>query len=106
MPEARTRRHLLPVKIALVTGASRGIGLAVAVALRARGMHVVRVARSLTDAAAERRTDIACDMTNPADVERPLARVEPQPGVPDVPVNHAGISLLTLRAETTPAAFA
>jgi len=89
------------VKIALVTGASRGIGLAVAVALRARGMHVVRVARSLTDAAAERRTDIACDITKPADVERALAR-----GVPDVLVNNAGIFLIKLLAETTPADFA
>ena len=93
------------MKIALVTGASRGIGLAVADALRASGMHVVRVARSLSNAATERRTDIACDVTKPADVERAVARVEKELGVPDVLVNNAGIFFIKPLAETTPADF-
>lgn len=84
-----------------MTGASRGIGLAVADALRAWGMHVVRVARTLTDAAAERRTDIACDVTKPVDVARAVARVEKELGVPDVLVNNAGIFLIKPLAETT-----
>src|SRR5713101_4658623 len=45
-------------KVALVTGASRGIGLAVASALHAAGAHVVRLARTLSDAGAVRRTDL------------------------------------------------
>jgi len=89
------------VKIALVTGASRGIGLAVADGLRAEGMHVVRLARSLPNAAADRRTDIACDVTKPADVDRALARVERELGVPDVLVNNAGIFFIKQLAETT-----
>jgi NADP-dependent 3-hydroxy acid dehydrogenase YdfG len=93
------------VKIALVTGASRGIGLAVADALRAGGMHVIRLARSLTDASAERRTDIKCDVTNPDDVERALTRVERDLGVPDVLVNNAGIFFIKSLAETTLADF-
>lgn len=87
--------------IALVTGASRGIGLAVAIALRARGMHVVRLARSLNDASAERRTDIQCDITRAGDVERALTRVEGELGVPDVLVNNAGIFFIKQLAETT-----
>ena len=95
------------MKIALVTGASRGIGLAVADALRAGGggMHVVRLARSLTNGSADRRTDIACDVTQPTAVERAVAQVEQTLGVPDVLVNNAGIFFIKPLAETTPADF-
>ena len=95
------------MKIALVTGASRGIGLAVADALRAGGggMHVVRLARSLTNGSADRRTDIACDVTQPTAVERAVAQVEQTLGVPDVLVNNAGIFFIKPLAETTAADF-
>jgi len=93
------------VKIALVTGASRGIGLAVADALRGSGMHVVRLARSLSDASGEKRTDITCDVTRPNDVDRALARMERELGVPDVLVNNAGIFFIKSLAETTLADF-
>jgi NADP-dependent 3-hydroxy acid dehydrogenase YdfG len=89
------------VKIALVTGASRGIGLAVALALRVRGMHVVRLARSLKNEKAERRTDIQCDVTKPADVERAVDQIETELGVPDVLVNNAGIFFIKPLTETT-----
>jgi len=78
-------------RLALVTGASRGIGLAVAVALEAAGAHVVRLARSLPDAATERRTDLRCDVADPAAVERVVGRVLAERGVPDIVVNNAGI---------------
>jgi len=84
-----------------VTGASRGIGLAVADGLRAAGWHVVRLARSLTSGSTERRTDISCDVTNPADVDRAVAQVEKQVGVPDVLVNNAGIFFIKPLGETT-----
>ena len=89
------------MKIALVTGASRGIGLAVAIALRARGMHVVRLARSLTNETGERRTDIQCDVTKPDEVERAIDKIEADLGVPDVLVNNAGIFFIKALGETT-----
>ncbi|HEY6092411.1 MAG TPA: SDR family oxidoreductase [Gemmatimonadales bacterium] len=93
------------MKIALVTGASRGIGLAVADALRAWGMHVVRIARSLEHKTIERRTDIPCDVTQPADVERAIAEVERQVGVADVLVNNAGIFFIKSLGDTSNADF-
>ena len=89
------------MKVALVTGASRGIGLAVADALRASGMHVVRLARSVREGTFERRTDIACDLTDPASVERAVGRVEQEPGLPDIIVNNAGVFFIKPLAETT-----
>ncbi len=68
-------------------------------------MHVVRLARSLSDATAERRTDIRCDVTRPEDVERALTRVEHDLGVPDVLVNNAGMFFIRSLAETTLADF-
>lgn len=64
-------------------------------------MHVVRLARSLKQQSDERRTDIPCDLTQPADVERALARMERELGVPDVVVNNAGTFFIKPLAETT-----
>lgn len=92
-------------KIAVVTGASRGIGLAVADELRAAGAHVVRLARSLSDGSGERETTIRCDVTRPDDVERALQRAIAAVGVPDILVNSAGVFYVKPLAETTPAEF-
>src|SRR5258705_6776871 len=59
----------------------------------------------LASGSAERRTDIACDVTKPADVDRAVARVEHELGVPDVLVNNAGIFFIKPLAETTHADF-
>lgn len=92
------------MKLALVTGASRGIGLAVADALGGAGMHVVRLARSLDDATTATRTDIAVDLAQPAAVETAISRVLTI-GVPDVLVNNAGVFIVKPLAETTAADF-
>jgi NAD(P)-dependent dehydrogenase (short-subunit alcohol dehydrogenase family) len=88
-----TRDALPPLagRLALVTGASRGIGLAVADELRAAGAHVVRLARSLDDAEGDRDTTVRCDLSVPAEVDRVLANVVRERGVPDIVVNNAGV---------------
>lgn len=93
------------MKTALVTGASRGIGLAVAEGLQAAGLRVVRLARSLRDAKTERWIDIACDVTQADDVDRALSGVAKEVGVPDVLVNNAGIFFIKQLGETTLADF-
>ncbi len=87
--------------IALVTGASRGIGLAIAEALCGAGLHVVRLARSLEDASSPQRTDLRCDVTREDDVDRAVDTVIKKIGAPDIVVNNAGSFLLKPLVETT-----
>jgi NADP-dependent 3-hydroxy acid dehydrogenase YdfG len=91
---------------AVVAGASRGIGLAVAEALHRAGAHVVRLARTLGDAEEERRTDLACDLTKADAVARATGRLLAARGAPDVLVLAAGTFLLKPLGDTTAAEFA
>ena len=93
-------------RLALVTGASRGIGLAIAQALETAGAHVVRRARSLSDRSDGRRTDIPCDLTDAAAVDRVARRLGETLGIPDIVVNNAGVFVLKPLEETTPGDFA
>lgn len=84
-------------RVALVTGASRGIGLATARALAAAGARVAMLARSaavLAERAAEmgdRAMAVPCDVTDARAVERALAAVRQGLGEPAILVNNAGI---------------
>jgi len=97
--------NLLLGRVALVTGASRGIGLAIAEAMERAQASVVRVSRSLTPARADRRLDVSCDITDPRQVADLAAKVEAELGVPDVVVNSAGVFLLKPFEATTAADF-
>jgi NADP-dependent 3-hydroxy acid dehydrogenase YdfG len=92
--------------LALVTGASRGIGLAVADELRAAGAHVVRLARSLTDGSGDRETTLRCDVTQVVDVDRAVGRIVGDLALPDIVVNNAGVFFVKALADTTVAEFA
>lgn len=92
-------------RVAVVTGASRGIGAATAQALRRAGASVVRVARSLTPGADAEFHDIRCDVTDPAQVAAAAARVLADLGVPDAVVSNAGAFLLQPLDTTTPDAL-
>ncbi len=92
-------------RTAVVSGASRGIGLAIAEALQAAGAHVVRLARSLADTEGDGRTDLTCDVADAGAVARMARRVLDARGAPDILVNAAGVFLISPLAETTPEAF-
>jgi NAD(P)-dependent dehydrogenase (short-subunit alcohol dehydrogenase family) len=78
-------------QIALVTGASRGIGAAIASALSAAGAQVARVARSLAPGVHDGFHDLRCDVSDPAAVARLADQVLQEIGTPDVVVNNAGV---------------
>lgn len=92
-------------KVALVTGASRGIGLAVSHSLRDAGARVIRVSRSLAPATGPAGLDLACDLTDAAAVDTMAARVQAWAGVPDLVINNAGSFLLAPLDETSASAF-
>ncbi|MGE5231800.1 MAG: SDR family oxidoreductase [Deltaproteobacteria bacterium] len=78
-------------RIALVSGASRGIGAAAASALRDAGALVVRVARSLAPGVHEGMHDLPCDLSDGAAVARLAEDVLRRVGTPDIVVSNAGI---------------
>ncbi|MGO4156430.1 SDR family oxidoreductase [Cupriavidus sp. YAF13] len=88
-------------KVALVTGAARGIGKAVAQALLVAGYRVVFAGRTAAplealavQATAEGYTALAvqCDVSDPDSVERLFAQVRDHFGRLDVLFNNAGIN--------------
>ena len=70
-------------RIAVVTGASRGVGCAIADALAGAGVTVARVARSAGDYRA--------DISQPEDVARLAREIRHDLGVPTILVNAAGV---------------
>jgi NADP-dependent 3-hydroxy acid dehydrogenase YdfG len=84
-------------RVAVVTGATRGIGLAASRALAARGARVAMLARS-TDVLRSLASEVGgnamafpCDVTDAEAVERTLVSVRDALGAPDILINNAGI---------------
>lgn len=94
-------------RVALITGGGRGIGLATARALHARGATVVLgdVDQGTVEAAAaglgSRALATHLDVTDPASFDRFVAFAEDQAGPVDVLVNNAGIMPLGAFADET-----
>lgn len=90
-------------RTAVVTGASRGIGAAVAELFTAEGARVIRIARTLEPGSRGAVHDLACDLTNADQVARLAGDILGKQGVPDIVVSNAGAFLLR-PLETTTAA--
>jgi NADP-dependent 3-hydroxy acid dehydrogenase YdfG len=101
-PAARS----LDGRVAVVTGASRGIGLAIARALAAAGARVAMLARSaaaLSDAAREiGAVAIPCDLADERAVHKAVERVSSDAGDPEILVNNAGLFFLSPLEQTSP----
>lgn len=88
-------------RVAFITGAARGIGLAIAEKLAADGISVV-ISDILGDAAAESASkllaggaeaiSVSGDVSKPADVERMIAGAVDKFGTVDILVNNAGVT--------------
>ncbi len=92
-------------KACIVTGSTRGIGLATARLLREEGARVLLVARAcdeLTAVAAQLDAEhLVADVTEPADAERIVTACVERLGAVDVLVNNAGTSFVRPLEELT-----
>src|SRR5436190_9202268 len=88
-------------RVAVVTGGSKGIGLAVARRFAESGAKVAIVARGAADLAAARETlardqlkvrDYTCDVSKAADISKAHEKIVADFGRIDILVNNAGTS--------------
>jgi NADP-dependent 3-hydroxy acid dehydrogenase YdfG len=99
-------------KTALVTGASRGIGLEITRSLVAEGARVAMVARTLATLESESRAlgdramAVRCDISRADDTAVAVSRISTLfPGSPDIVVNNAGTFTLGPIEAIDPEAF-
>jgi NAD(P)-dependent dehydrogenase (short-subunit alcohol dehydrogenase family) len=109
-----TGHGALAGKVALVTGASRGIGRAIARVLSDEGAAVAVLSRRLESAApvadalrasGARAYAVAADVASPKALDAALAEVRRALGAVDVLVNNAGVALRRPLADTHDADF-
>ena len=89
--------------VALVTGASSGIGYATATALQKAGYRVFGTSRRAAAEKSDGITMLRCDVTDDASVTQLVDKVLAEAGRIDLLVNNAGIGLLGAAEESSTA---
>jgi 3-oxoacyl-[acyl-carrier protein] reductase len=102
MKDVKERKCMLRGKTAVVTGASRGIGRAIAIKLAKLGANVVINYRNSVNAVQEvvkeiedlgvKALAVQCDISNYSDVENMMKKCIEEFGSLDILVNNAGIT--------------
>lgn len=101
-------------KVAIITGAGRGIGKATSIALAKEGVHIGLIGRTQEniDAVAQelqafgvKTVAVAADVTNLQEVEQAVAKITSGLGAIDILVNNAGISKFGKFLDLTPEEF-
>jgi NAD(P)-dependent dehydrogenase (short-subunit alcohol dehydrogenase family) len=101
-------------KVAIVTGASSGLGVAFATALAEAGADVVLAARrvaglestrALVEGAGRRAVAVATDVTDPEACTRAVARAVDELGKVDILVNNAGLGTAVPATREQPEEF-
>ena len=86
----------------IVTGASRGIGHAIAIAFHDAGARVASFDIVAPETSRPGILDISCDVSDPNDIEVAVSTVEQHLGSPAVLVNNAAMLLVSGTLDTTP----
>jgi NAD(P)-dependent dehydrogenase (short-subunit alcohol dehydrogenase family) len=101
----------LDQKTAFITGASRGIGRAIALEFARSGANVIITARSVNDletlaseirALGQKALVIACDLNAPSSLDAAVAQAQSKFGPIDILVNNAGITQGVKFTQMTP----
>ena len=95
-------RAVLEGKVAVVTGASRGIGAAVAKALAAEGVKLGLASRSADALGLDQAVGIRCDVSDPGQVDAAVAATVERFGRLDILVANAGVGAYGPFADLSP----